>query len=229
MKIKKLGFLHYLVAFMVCTILGGWVSFHLLASQFTSPRAEPLLTEKPSNFIPLTGLLQQNFLLIEVDKLNHTQPTPKSIWAVFSVPTTPAFITFKQLYPSTSEPQLAASLQQSFLLNGEKRPADDFLQIIIDRFRLDGIIIVDEYAFQEFNTWLHIPQDSPHNESEKLSSAETLIQFCEQVNQNNLPKQISWESILSDHFVSDIEINLAVRTWKALTLESGNHHCEVIP
>jgi len=201
----------------------------MLASQFASPQAEPLLAEKPSNFIPSTGLIQQNFLLIEVDQLNHTQPTLKSIWAVFSVPTTPAFITFKQLYPSTSEVQLAASLQHSFLLNGEKRPVDDFLQIITDRFRLDGIIIVDEDSFQEFNTWLHITQDSPHNESEKLSSAETLIQFCDQVNQNNLPKQIAWDSILSDRFVSDIEINLAVRTWKAITEESGNHHCEVIP
>lgn len=224
-----MGFLHYLAAFLVCAILGGWVSFHLLASQFASPQAKPLLVEKPSNFIPSTGLIQQNYLLIEVDQLNHTQPTLKSIWAVFSVPTTPAFLTFKQLYPSTSEPQLAASLQQSFLLNGEMRPADDFLQIITDRFPLDGIILVDEEEFQEFDAWLRIPQDSLHNESEKFSSNETLIQFCEQVNQNNLPKQISWESILSDHFVSDIEINLAVRTWKALTEESGNHHCEVIP
>jgi len=229
MRTKKLGFLHYFAAFLVCTILGGWVSFRLLASQFASPRAEPLLVDKPSDFIPSTGLLQQNFLLIEVDHLNQTQPMPKSIWAVFSVPTTPAFITFKQLYPSTTEPQLAASLQQSFLLNAEKRPVDEFLQIITDRFRLDGTIIVDQVSIQEFNKWLHSQQEIPQNDPERFSSSSTLTQLCEQVNLNTLPKQIAWDSIFTDRFVSDIEINLAVKTWKALTEESGNHHCEVLP
>jgi hypothetical protein len=229
MRTKKLGFFHYLAAFLVCTILGGWVSFRLLASLFSSAQAETDLAERPSDIIPSTGQLQHNFLLIEVDHLSNTQPVLQSIWAVFTVPTTPAFITFKQLYPSTSEPQLAASLQQSFLLNGEKKPADEFLQIISERFWVDGTIIVDEVSMQEFNSWLHSQQNAPQNDPEKFSSTSALLHFCEQVNQNILPKQMAWESILSDRFISNIEINLAITTWKALTDESDNNHCEVIP
>jgi hypothetical protein len=229
MGTKKLGFLQYLAAFLVCAILGGWFSFRLLANQFLDPPSEPVPAEKPSDFIPSTGTLQHNYLLIEVDQLTNTQPALQSIWAVFVIPNDPAFITFKQLYPSTTEPQFAALLQQSFLLNGEKKPVDEFLQIITARFRLDGTIIVDVDAFQEMNTWLHITQDSPQKDPEKISSTSTFIKFCELINQNKLPRQIDWDSILSEQMISDIKINLAVETWKALTEENGKHHCEVIP
>ncbi len=229
MNTKKLGLIHYLAAFLACIILGGWVSFRLLAGLFSNAQTEPVLAENASNLIPSTGQFQHNFLLIEVDHLNNTQPALQSIWAVFSIPSNPAFITFKQLYPSTTEPQLAASLQHTFLLTGEKRPAAEFLQTITERFWLDGTIIVDEVSIQEFNQWLHSQQAIPPNNPDQVSSTATLMQFCEQVNQNNLPKQVAWDSIFSDRFVSDIEINLAIKTWKALSEESGNHHCEVIP
>lgn len=228
MLTKKLGFPQYLVAFLICAILGGWASFRLLSNLSFTPQPDRILVQNPANIIATTVRLQNNFVLIEVDHLTNPQPSLISIWAVFTLPSTPAFITFKQLYPSVTEPDLSAALQQEFLLNGEKRPSQEFLHVIIQRIQMDGVIIVDQTSFDAFDTWLKTQTDAQQTISQNTGSASTLLLFCELVNQNVISDEINWGNILTDHFSSDINIDLAVKNWKALSQDGENHHCEVI-
>lgn len=161
---------------------------------------------------------QSTLLIIHVDQLATTEPTIRSVWAVFAQQSTTQSIIFKKLI-----------LKNELLpISNDMEKADEFLQQIAkeQQLDLDGFIIMDDAALAS------LVDLTTQNDQEKLAEGELISLeslFCQSEPEvdPSVIEPFNWNGLIPDHLKTNMAINLLNQTIESMfSMKDGS--CKMI-
>lgn len=221
-------FLIIILVFLAC----GFVGYQL------ATRIDPARTALAGSTPGRTGQGEQhNLVIIQVDRLDITQPRLVSVWYVslFFMGGEAPRLSFGQLFPTRSSASVNQSIARSFDLDDQGDPSTGFSRSL-DTFKIkwEGYLLVDDITAQRVLEWINGPGDylSILSSGADNSAARNQLagQSCKAV--AGIDKRqgppLQWGDLVPAHFRSNLRMEDALAYWNRVTTASSAQ-CEVLP
>ena len=196
--------------------------------------------------IPLVSTIQQNFLVIGVDSLDHENTRLESVWLVLYLPGN-QHINFVSIYPSLFNNRLIDPrlIEKNFSLESDKKPGSMFLDLlraehiwwsyyaIVDEIGMIGII--NKFGGLQLNGY-HLTGSLaldalpvPWEDQETALRVQTslLAGICEQASHISKGTDIApILDLIPKHIQTDLDINTIIQDWFDLMINPDELVCE---
>jgi hypothetical protein len=201
--------------------------------------APPKLNSPPS--VPANG--QRNILVIGVDDLEKQNPRLASIWLLIYFPEKPD-ITFVPIFPDPIKSSISvnSNLVESFALNEDKSPNDDFVeQLNQKQLWWHGYVVIDSYTVDEVVNFFNQLNEEENLENRSISRLSRLDEFPpEIVVQTDLLNQLCIQAatltdgtdisrilnLVPTHFRTDMSMVSIIQDWHSLASSESELICE---
>lgn len=209
--------------FLACAAFGYYV-----AQNFPPAPDQPAVRATPDG-----AFEEHRFLIIQVDRLDSSNPQLVSVWftSLYFVENSNPTITFGQLYSPHSSRDAALNLQESFSLDGQGEPGKAFWKAV-SAFGLEweAYFMVDQLASEYILQWVNGPGEYISKLDGTEETRAVLQQTCDSLGSlsGREAPAFDWTVIAPLHFGSNIRMERAMDYWNHITRNEQPPHCEVI-
>lgn len=180
---------------------------------------------------------QRRLLMVNVDDRLASEPKLISAWVVIVTEGSPASLTFKAVYPSTSDNEIASALEKSFSLDKDQKLAKSFLEHFSSyNLQLEGYIIADYTGLNRLKNAAGITNVELAQFSSKTPNRNQLVLlqesnfFDEMCNVfSNDDMALPWSELVPDHIHFEMNGDVLLRLWSEVSSSNQNPRCEIAP
>jgi hypothetical protein len=217
-----------ILIFVFCAVIGYQVANQMSPTQATAQVATAGADLKGE---------QHKLVLVYVDQLGDQQPKLISVWfiSLFFLEGAPPTLTFAQIYPTRSNPNMNQAIEQSFALDGQGDPVNAFWQTIQAlKIKWEGFLIVDNQTAQRVMEWVNgtgnyisILTNMPDHPTE---GQQLLTQTCKLISgiSNRQTAPFVWGDLVPAHFRSNLRMEVALAYWNRVTTSTQEARCEIL-
>ena len=215
-----------IATFTIFTILG------YLTSSNGFPRHKPLAV---GMYGPTSTAIavQNNLLLIHVDRLYAARPVLKAAWIAgyFRSPNQ-TVLTFYPLLSETASQVAQVNLKAVFSLNPDGSPGQAFTQAVAIRgIKTSGYLVVDDGGMDALDEFFH-NEESPVIPPTPSSTPRLLDASCRYILAGAVPqpsgRRFDWKAF-SGHLHSNLTYNDLHTSWVSMQDSSHPIRCKILP
>jgi hypothetical protein len=194
--------------------------------------------------------IQQNILVIGVDKLQSPRPRLESIWLILYF-TDSTHLTLMPIYPAIPVDEIGSTMdntatEQNFEMGTDHKPSDKLFSTLKDKnIWWNGYLVLDNtavaelvdftanargvlpsyqsgaYAIASLSLIWENPQKALHDQTKLLQ------ELCVATAQlSNIPDVSSLYESITEHVVSDLDLHQLINEWQIRLTQSGRLTCE---
>lgn len=211
---------------------------------------DKISSQEQSNLDNKQAPIQQNILVIGVDKLQSPKPRLESIWLIFYFIDS-THLTLMPIYPGIPLNEIASSMdnsriEQSFEMGPDRKPSDKLFSTLKDNhFWWNGYLVLDNTAMTKFVDWIgSAPGSLPYYQSGANAIAslplarenpqgalhdqtELLQDLCSAAAQlSNISDVSSLYELIIPHVVSNLDVHQLINEWQIRLTQRGRLTCE---
>ena len=194
--------------------------------------------------------VQQNILVIGIDKLQSPRPQLESIWLVLYFTDTP-HLTLMPIYPAFPANETASNteniaIEHSYEMSTDHKPSEKLFNTLKDKkFWWNGYLVLDKTAMIKLIDFITHSQGglsgypsaakaiaslplARENPQDALYEQTRLIQeLCNTAAQQPNSSEVSLlDQIISDHVVSDLDLQKIISEWQIRLTQNDHLTCE---